>query len=296
MSVKRLPDSGVLSGNSFIQNVTTAQTVDETLLVDYAVPAYGGFWSQASCRIANSTSREVAGVTGLANLTEAQALNGSIQPGASQIVPPNWFDPLTYPSDPDYSTTGNLPVTLTKSDLMMTNTFDGTHVTTSRQQPVIEVEIPFYVNSRFIKNDLVLNNTRGVQAHAVKYESVRMYTQGDDQSEERGSLTYLERHVRPGKDFALFYLANVPHICLLSHFVYDTVTGSQVPLGAPLEINDAAYGSLRYFSACRQSESAYRVSPILSSVAINTYPSDTYFYEQLVESQTYPMAQFAATT
>merc|ERR1712173_8534 len=228
---------------------------------------------------------------------EAQALNGSIQQGASQIVPPNWFDPFVYPSDPNYDVAAsNLAETMTKSDLMMTNTFDGTHVTTSRQQPVIEVEIPFYVNSRFIKNDLVLNNTRGVQAHAVKYESVRIYTQASEQAEQRGSVCYLERHVRPGKDFALFYLANVPHICLLSHFRYDTVTGDSEVGSDPLQTNNAAYGSLRYWSACRQSESAFRDFAIATSSAFNTYPCDTYFYEQLIESQTYPSALYPETT
>lgn len=299
MSVKRLPDSGVLSGNSWLGNVDSAQDAEETNLSRVAFPAYGGFWSHASCRISNATSRSIAGVNGVSPLTEAQALNGSIQSGASQIVPPNWFDPLVYPSRGDYTNITFLDDPMIKSDLMMTNTFDGTHVTTSRQQPVIEVEIPFYVNSRFIKNDLILNNTRGVQAHAVKYESVRNYANVDELTDERGTVTYIERHVRPGKDFALFYLANVPHICLLSHFIYNTITGSRSNGAEPLEVTDAAYGALRYWSACRQSESAYKpdVDPNFpASFSINSYPNDTYFYEQTIEAQVYPSAQFAATT
>jgi len=301
MSVKRLPDSGVISGNSWRTNTTAAQTVEETRDIRNAMPAYGGFWSQASCRVLNSTSDAVAGIVGISPLLEAQALNGSIQGGASQILPPNWFDPTTLPGEPNYNAASlaALAQTTTNSDLMMTNTFDGTHVTTSRQQPVIEVEIPFYVNSRFLKNDLVLNNTRGVQAHAVKYESVILNTDTSELADERGTITYLERHIRPGKDFSLFYLANVPHIVLLGHFRYTTAVGDPTD-PATVAISQAAYASLRYFNAGRQSESAYKNPPGAptppGSIAINTYPSDTYFYEQSIDAQVYPMAEFLNTT
>jgi len=300
MSVKRLPDSGVISGNSWTGNTTAAQTREDTLDVANAMPAYGGYWSQASCRVFNSTSAPIAGVNGVSGLAEAQALNGSIQTGAQQVLPPNWFDPLTYPSIPDYGIPSliQLANTVTKSDLMMANTFDGTHVTTSRQQPVIEVEVPFYVNSRFIKNDLVLNNTRGVQAHAVKYESVFANTTPDEFLDERGAITYLERHVRPGKDFSLYYLANVPHIVLLGHFTYNTIVGDPGGI-TPVDTALASYSSLRYFSAGRQSESAYKNPPLFpsppGSVASNTFPSDTYFYEQTINGQVYPMAQTLET-
>lgn len=294
MSVKRLPDSGVISGNTWLNNTEAVQAREETTTVRNSMPAYGGYWSQASCRVFNSTSGPIAGIQGVSSLAEAQALNGSIQTGASQLVPPNWFDPLRYPSIPDYgqSSLDQLSETTTKSDLMMTNTFDGTHVTTSRQQPVIEVEIPFYVNSRFIKNDLVLNNTRGVQAHAVKYESVITNTNVQEAADERGTVTYLERHVRPGKDFSLFYLANVPHIVLLGHFLYNTTVGDP-SVGVDTAL--ASYSSLRYFSAGRQSESAYKNPPFYptppGSVAFNSFPSDTYFYEQSINGQVYPMAE-----
>lgn len=296
MSVKRLPDSGVLSGNTWVDNISAAQDREATTLVRNSMPAYGGYWSQASCRVFNSTSGTIAGILGVADLAEAQALNGSIQTGSSQVLPPNWFDPLSYPSDPNYGASGlaQLAETVTKSDLMMTNTFDGTHVTTSRQQPVIEVEIPFYVNSRFIKNDLVLNNTRGVQAHAVKYESVILNTNVQEASDERGTVTYLERHVRPGKDFSLYYLANVPHIVLLGHFQYNTIYGDPTNIEG-VDTALASYSSLRYFCAGRQSESAYKNPPAYpsppGSVAINSYPSDTYFYEQTINGQVYPMAE-----
>jgi hypothetical protein len=298
MSVKRLPDSGVISGNTYFggdvgSSLSNAQNALETTQVRYGMPAYGGFWSQASCRVENASSSTYTSVFGAPNVAKAQALNGSMQTGTSNSEAPNWFNPLTYPAEGNYAPpltqTTAVAGTVGKSDLMMSNTYDGTHVTTSLQQPVIEVEIPFYVNSRFIKNDLVLNNTRGVQAHVLKYETHLRKTLGEDVVDEASTITYFERHVRPGKDFALYYLANVPHIVMLGNFRYQTVAG----LGGEGTLTSCAYGSLRYRSACRQSTSAYRepgITPVPSNTgSINTYPQDTYFYDLPILAQTYPL-------
>lgn len=300
MSVKRLPDSGVISGNTFSggdisSSLSNAQTELETTLVRYGMPAYGGFWSQASCRVENASfnSSTNPNTFGAINVAKAQALNGSMQTGTSNSEAPNWFNPLTYPAEGNYAPplgqSTNVAQTVGKSDLMMSNTYDGTHVTTSLQQPVIEVEIPFYVNSRFLKNDLVLNNTRGVQAHVLKYEThLNKEGTNEDAFQEASTLTYFERHVRPGKDFSLYYLANVPYIVMLGNFLYQSVAGQ----ASTSELTRVAYGSLRYRSACRQSQSAYRepgVTPVLQSGSINTYPQDTYFYDLPILAQTYPL-------
>merc|ERR1719367_1161494 len=63
MSVKRLPDSGVISGTTYVGGqgnpsdaYLNAQTAENTAGVRYSTPGYGGFWSQASCRIENASN------------------------------------------------------------------------------------------------------------------------------------------------------------------------------------------------------------------------------------------------
>lgn len=307
MSVKRLPDSGVISGTTYLGSLgnpadayANAQTAEDTAGVRYSTPGFGGFWSQASCRIENATN--ASGTIGppqessVPNTVKAQALNGSMQTGTSNSMAPNWFDPTDYPASPDYSppidVTTTVSGTVAKADLMMSNTYDGTHITTALQQPVIEVEIPFYVNSRFVKNDLVLNNTRGVQAHVLKYETHLETTDVADVVGEASTITYFERHVRPGKDFSLYYLANVPHIVMLGNFQYTTAVGNpNQPLSFGLDT--AAYGSLRYRNGGRQSNAAYRaagITPVPSGTSsLNSVPSDPYFYDVSVQAQAYPL-------
>lgn len=290
MSVKRLPDSGIVSGNTYFDKDNSCQTIADSVDVLNAMPAYGGFWSQASCKVENSSN--AAGTPrSVPNIVKAQALNGNIQTGTSNIAAPNWLSLRRYPFSPNYVSTGNAGETVTKSDLMMGSTYDGAHVTTSLQQPVIEVEIPFYVNSRFIKNDLVMNNTRGVQAHLLKYESHLSKQTEDDSIEEAGTITYVERHVKPGSDFALYYLANVPHIVLNGNLRYQTVYG----INLEGFLGYASYSSLRYRVASNQEASAYReegVTPIPAGTSsVNTYPQDIYFYNANITDQIYPLNQ-----
>jgi hypothetical protein len=296
MSVKRLPDTGAISGNTWLSPTSSAQNRLDTNAVQLHMPAYGGFWSQASCRVENASNASGTGLPA-PGLAKAQALNGSILTGASKIAAPNWYDSLSYPSSGDYNVDdiSALASPEINGDMMMTNTFDGVHVTTPRLLPVIEVEIPFYVNSRFIKNDLVLNNTRGVQAHVLRYESTLANATIPEIQQEAGSITYVERHVRPGSDFALYYLANVPHIVLCGNFRYQTVIGSDIPGDFPPDIALSAYGRLRYRARCGQSESAYRelgqTDIPLGTTSLNTYPQDVYFYDKTIQSQIYPLNQ-----
>lgn len=304
MSVKRLPDSGVISGTTYGGGpgspYNNAQTAESTRGVRYSTPGFGGFWSQSSCRVENATN--ASGTfgpppeTSTPNVVKAQALNGSMQTGTSNSMSPNWFDPLDYPAVPDYAppitSTTVIDRTVAKADLMMSNTFDGTHVTTALQQPVIEVEIPFYVNSRFVRNDLILNNTRGVQAHVLKYETHLETGEVTDIVEEASTITYFERHVRPGKDFSLYYLANVPHIVMLGNFLYTTAFGNPNTPGT-YALDTSAYGSLRYRAGGRQSNSAYRavgITPVPPNTSsLNSAPADPYFYDVSVQAQAYPL-------
>jgi len=170
---------------------------------------------------------------------------------------------------------------------MIANTYDGIHVTTSAQQPVIEVEIPFYVNSRFVRNNLVMNNTRGVQAHALRYETTEE-TQGSDESgEDRGGITYVERHVKPGADFSLFYLANVPHICMNASHIYPT--SIRWPAIADTDLADCSYSKLNYRCGTRQDVSAYRTTSLPASDQINTFSNDNYFYDLSIDAQVCPL-------
>jgi hypothetical protein len=307
MSVKRLPDSGVISGTTYLGSLgnpadvyNNATTAEDTAAVRYSTPGFGGFWSQASCRIENATN--ASGTFGppsqasVPNTVKAQALNGSLQTGASNSMAPNWFDPTDYPASPDYApplnSTTTVAGTVAKADLMMSNTYDGTHVTTALQQPVIEVEIPFYVNSRFVRNDLILNNTRGVQAHVLKYETHLETGETTDVVTEASTITYFERHVRPGSDFSLYYLANVPHIVMLGNFLYTTAVGNP-NTGSTYALDTASYGSLRYRAGGRQSTSAYRaagVTPVpIGTSSLNSVPADPYFYDVSVQAQAYPL-------
>jgi hypothetical protein len=284
-SAKRLPDSGVLSGNVYLTNTSSAQTALETNTVNSAYPAFGGFWSQAMCKLENGANF-VRGRT--PSLDKCQAVNGNTQTGAATCGAPNWFNPLVEPAAPPPSLNSAGPInTQVRGDLMLANTYDGVHVTTAKQQPVIEVEVPFYVNSRFVQNNLVMNNTRGVQAHVLRYETVEQTIAVPDVGEERAGVTYVERHVKPGADFALFYLVNVPHICLNASHIYSTTTNYPDPTVD--EMVDCSYSKLLYACGTRQAQSAYRQTPPAGGVYFNTTGNDNYFYDLSIDAQAAPL-------
>jgi len=284
MTVKRLSDSGVLNGNCYLSNTESAQTINTINDVKFVYPCSGNMWNQASCRIANGES----GISyGNANeyLQRCQSVNGDTQTGASPCAAPNWYNPRAWPNTSPYLYLNVLNNAQTRGEMMLSNYYDGVHVTTTKQQPVAEVEIPFYVNTRFLQNDLVLTNTKASPAHCVMYESSQKDTTISGPGIHESKITYVERYVKPGSDFSLFYLANVPLIHLCANHLYSTTVND-----SPNQ-HTASYSYLRYRCGARQSNSAFRTSasmPAGSSV-FNTTGNDPYFFELHLDDQGAPL-------
>jgi len=287
MTVKRLSDSGVLAGNCYLTNSASAQDVIALAQVNTVQPCSGNMWNQASCRIGNGESKIIYGADTW-RLRKCQSLNGDTQSCAAPCGAPNWFNPLEYPAAaPPVISGGGAPVNAqTRGDLMLANYYDGVHVTTTKQQPVIEVEIPFYVNTRFLHNNLVLTNTKASPAHAVLYESSVKDKVFDQIAEHQAQMTYVERYVKPGADFSLFYLANVPMIYLNANHLYPTSNSTN------LDIVMSSYSYLRYRAPARQTTSAFRTLAMVpaGSNVYNTYPNDPYFFEMDLSAQGVPLA------
>jgi hypothetical protein len=287
MTVKRLSDSGVLAGNCYLTNTASAQDVGDISTVNTVQPCSGNMWNQASCKFYNGDSKVSYGADTW-KLRKCQSLNGDTQSCAAPCAAPNWFNPLEYPAagPPIFSGGGGPQNAQTRGELMLANYYDGVHVTTTKQQPVIEVEIPFYLNTRFWHNNLVLTNTTASPAHAVLYESSTKFAIFDEVPEHRAQITYVERYVKPGSDFSLFYLVNVPMIYLNTNHLYPTTNSSNA------DIAFASYSYLRYRAPARQTTSAYRnlASIPTNSNVYNTYPNDPYFFEMDLGAQGAPLA------
>lgn len=262
MSVKRLSDSGVISGRAWLSPDTNATTVTLANDVRYYFPASGGLWDQASAKIAVGEDFD----DNTANIRKLQNLNGYGATGALPSPAPNWFNPTVYPSNGVQPNVAQLA-----SDITMSNFFDGVHVTPSAKQPVVEVEIPFYMNTRFLLNDLVLSNTTSVSAHAVKYEHALRPSRQNERS-----TVHVDRYTVPGSDFALYYLANVPQILLNHVHVYPTQV---VDIGGQVAISEVGYSDLKYLAGNRQPISAYRATGLPGGGPFNTIPNRTYFYD-----------------
>lgn len=262
LSVKRLSDSGVIDGRGYLTSTLNAVSNSLSNAVTHYFPASGGLWDQASAKI--GVAEIFDDNTG--SIRRLQNINGYGATGALPSVAPNWCNETEYPLGSFGPLSGNL-----SSDLLLSNFFDGAHVSTAKQQPVLEVEIPFYMNTRFLLNELVLNNTTAVSAHAVRYEDANRASRPNQET-----ACYVERYTVPGSDFALFYLANVPQILLNHTHVYPTQVLD--PVGVVKNIL-VPYPDLKYLAGARQPISAYRATGLPGGGAFNTIPCRTYYYD-----------------
>lgn len=272
MSVKRLSDSGVLDGKGYFGFRLFPQDGIDSNEVIAQYPASGGLWDQAHCRIGINSPHDPQGL-GIQEIRRCQNLNGFTQTGCDSIAAPNWFNRKVYPADQTPAAYAVPVPGELAGDYDLQNLFDGAHVTTLRQQPVIETEIPFYMNTRFILNDVVANNTSSVSAHCLKFDSVTapgLHMQNE----------VVERFVAPGADFALFYLANVPPLHLNARFPYTTV--GLDPDGVQTLVN-ADYGTLKYRLANRQEVAAFNDLIPPPGGNNSTIASRNYFWSLLSE-------------
>lgn len=140
------------------------------------------------------------------------------------------------------------------------NLFPGSVANSVRHQPVVEAEIPFYVNKRFNLIPQSLGNTSGCEAHsvyvAVKNDPANAVRQQFDEVPAGQQLSdnpvRIERWVRPGTDFSLFYLLNVPTIYRNSKWMIDGIPG-EMPEATDFNLSDGRipYGSLPIYAANR---------------------------------------------
>jgi hypothetical protein len=274
LTVKRLPDSGVISGRTIVGNDLTLSydTPEQANKTLHYFPASGGLWDQAHCSYGLSTV-PVSGSIDLltTSLSTCQSVNGGVS-GVNPCTAPDWCNVTAYPApwttvpSSDLHQPGHYA-----SDVLLQNTYDGAHTNVSRLNPVVEVEIPFYANTRFELNELVFTNTTATQAHAIMWDQVR-----PNRSRPQAEAAFLERYTIPGGDFALYYLANAPLLCLNNALRYvSATTGAAIP--APgLELVD--YSTLKYLNGGRQEFCAFR-QPAPGTGAFNSSLSRVYFYD-----------------
>jgi hypothetical protein len=274
-TVKRLPDSGVIQGRTIIDNTLTEhyRSFESANDVLHYFPASGGLWDQAHCCYGLSTvSASGSPDRTTTAISTCQSVNGTVS-GVTPCAAPDWCNVTAYPEPWLTATADNLhqpgPYA---SDVLLQNTFDGAHTNISNLNPVIEAEIPFYANTRFELNELVFTNTTAVQAHAIMWDEAK-----GNQTRPQAEATFLERYTIPGGDFALYYLANAPLLCLNNALRYVTATASPLPPGNPV-LSLVDYSALKYLNGGRQEFCAFR-NPSSGTGAYNSSISRVYFYD-----------------
>jgi len=282
LTVKRLSDSGVITGRGLRPGTGgTGSSMDPAEDSESVTnwPASGGLWDQAYCRY-GLAQRSHSGVNESAGTARLQSVTGETLQGTKSISAPNWFSADAYPGAGWHTDYIDYTDPLITSDNLLSNQFDGVHVTTTKQQPVVEVEIPFYMNTRFILNDLVFTNTTATTAHLIQFESAHPATIHPqiDENLTDAALTYLDRYTVPGSDFALYYLANVPYLLLNACHLYETRVGTT---DEP-ECGTVSYGNLRYMAGGRQEISANNTD--FGNGLANSYVNRTYYYDCSVKS------------
>jgi hypothetical protein len=181
------------------------------------------------------------------------------------------------------------------------NLFPGSEATVTSRQPILEVEIPFYENTRFEVVNNTTNNTSNVSAHSLSILQEKERTPGatnlqnvvynTSNGTQLETAATLERWVKPGADFALFYLLNAPTIYYNDKFVYrETVPAYAGDYAAGWEAGPPKpYSDLQYIFANRSETSlpGYRIvslyNPTLggsyqpASMYVNLDPSLPYY-------------------
>jgi len=287
-TVKRLPDSGMLSGRTIVENSLTEshRFYEESNKTVHLFPASGGLWDQGHCSYGLSTlSAGTEPNRTTTNISTCQSVSGTIS-GAAPCAAPDWCNITAYPTP--WNAPGQQPLPSGvlhqpgpyASDVLLQNTFDGAHTNVVKLNPVIEVEIPFYANTRFELNELVFTNTTATQAHVVMWDQ-----KSGSRLRPNAEASYLERYTIPGGDFALYYLANAPVICLNNCFKYlSAVTQPGPPTGTEGTIELVDYSKLKFLNGGRQEFSSYRVQAP-GTGAYNSSLSRVYFYDVPEEAQ-----------
>jgi hypothetical protein len=281
-TVKRLPDSGVISGRTIIGNDLTnsyRNPADANQTLHY-FPASGGLWDQAHCCYGLSTlSAPGSPDRNTTSISTCQSVNGTVS-GVNPCSAPDWCNVTAYPQ-PWLSNTADVlhqpgPYA---SDVLLQNTFDGAHTNITKLNPVIEVEIPFYANTRFELNELVFTNTTATQAHTIMWDEAK-----SNQTRPQAEATFLERYTIPGGDFALYYLANAPLLCLNNALRYVSATIEPLAPIADATLSLVDYSALKYLNGGRQEFCAHR-DPLSGTGAYSSSFSRVYFYDVPENSQ-----------
>lgn len=275
-TVKRLPDSGVISGRTSVGNDLsdchrTAADANNTL---HYFPASGGLWDQAHCCYGLSTvSSPGSSDRTTTAISTCQSVNGSVS-GVNPCPAPDWCNLTAYPEPWLAASTAALhqPGPFA-SDVLLQNTFDGAHTNISKLNPVIEAEIPFYANTRFELNELVFTNTTATQAHAIMWDESK-----GNQTRPQAEATFLERYTIPGGDFALYYLANAPLLCLNNSLRYVSATIQPLAPITQQQLSLVDYSALKYLNGGRQEFCAHR-DGVSGTGAYSSSLSRVYFYD-----------------
>jgi len=281
-TVKRLPDSGVITGRTIVGNSLTESHLTPAQANDvlHYFPASGGLWDQAYCCYGLSTvSSPGSPDRNTTAISTCQSVNGTVS-GATPCPAPDWCNVTAFPQ-PWVSNPADVlhqpgPYA---SDVLLQNTFDGAHTNISKLNPVIEVEIPFYANTRFELNELVFNNTTATQAHTIMWDEAK-----GNQTRPQAEATFLERYTIPGGDFALYYLANAPLLCLNNALRYVSATVEPLAPITEATLSLVDYSALKYLNGGRQEFCAFR-NPLSGTGAYSSSFSRVYFYDVPENSQ-----------
>lgn len=186
------------SARAFSKDVAVG-TQDENVF-----PTGGDRWNQGQSYSVMSHATEPLN-PGVSISEFAMVINGGQLTGNSYA--PNW----TNPSSQNYQS----------SQVTSNSIFSGSHVTSSRQQPAIEIELPYYEPTRFDFVDPYLTNNGCKAAHEVVATTHRSPLDGSNLPQSTAfERRYLSRWICPGEDFQCFYLLNAPIYFNNSQFIF----------------------------------------------------------------------------
>lgn len=194
-------------------------------------PTGGDRWNQGQSYTIMSHTNEGVTNPGVTVADFAMNINGGQLSG--NLYAPNW--------------TNNESQNFQSSQVTSNAIFGGSHVTTNRQQPAIEIELPFYEPTRFEFVDNYFTNNGAKAAHEVVTTTHRSPLDGDSFPVSTAfERRYLSRWVCPGEDFQCFYLLNAPIYFNNSQMIFDNGEGDSIRFDsvALARINDTQVSDL----------------------------------------------------
>jgi hypothetical protein len=180
-------------------------------------PASGDRWNQGLSYVVMSSGDDGPGSPNVTSGTFAMSINGGQLMGGQYA--PNWRNNESIPSQ--------------SSQVASNAVFGGAHVTTARQMPAIEVELPFYEPTRFQFVDDYFTNEAAQGAHEVTSIMHKSPTDSEGAPvSNHFARQYLSRWVCPGEDFQCFYLVNAPIYFFNDQMIFTNGDGDEVNMAS----------------------------------------------------------------